>query len=181
MGGGEGVGQLETIAVAIDEARLSLTLVIVAGRNKALKQLLEARPWKIPTRVYGFVQEMPDFMHAADILLTKAGPGTISEAIAAGLPVILYARLDGPEDGNVRYLTDHNAGIWAPRADLVVAGVIHWLDHPEERARAASACRALSRPQAAREIADLIMAQTHDYNSRCQKEISQAEKGGVIP
>lgn len=163
MGGAEGVEQVETIAVAVDDARLPVTLVIITGRNKALKQLLEARSWKIPIRVYGFVQEMPDFMHAADILLTKAGPGTISEAIASGLPVILYGRLDGPEDGNVRYLLDHQAGIWAPRADLVVAGVVRWLDHPEERARAATACLALARPQAARQIAGLILAQVNDH------------------
>jgi len=163
MGGGEGMGKIETIAAAVDAARLPVTLVIIAGRNRTLRQRLEARTWKIPTRVYGFVQEMPDFMHAADILLTKAGPGTICEAIAAGLPVILYSRLDGPEDGNVRYLTDHDAGIWAPHADQVVAGVVRWLAHPEERARAAAACLALARPQAAREIADLIMARLNEH------------------
>jgi 1,2-diacylglycerol 3-beta-galactosyltransferase len=159
MGGSEGVGQLEAIAVAIDEARLPVTLVIITGRNKALHQRLEARSWKISTWVYGFVQAMPDFMQAASILLTKAGPGTISEAICSGLPVILYSRLDGSEDGNVRYLVDHGAGMWAPRADLVVANVLRWLDHPEERAQAASAGLALARPQAAQEIAALIMAQ----------------------
>ena len=159
MGGGEGVGRLEAIATAIDKASLPVTLVIVAGRNKALKQRLEGRSWKTPIRVYGFVQAMPDFMQAASILLTKAGPGTISEAIISGLPVILYDRLNGPEDGNVRYIVDHGAGIWAPRADLVVANVIRWLDHPDECAQAASACLALARPQAAREIAALIMAQ----------------------
>ena len=162
MGGGEGVDQLETIAAAIDEARLSVTLVIVAGRNNPLKQRLEDRPWKIPTRVYGFVKEMPDFMHAANILLTKAGPGTISEAMASGLPVILYSRLDGPEEGNVRYIVDQGAGIWAPDPGQVVETVARWLAHPEERARAASACLALARPQAAREIAALIMAQIKD-------------------
>jgi len=162
MGGGEGMGQIETIAAAIDEARQPVTLVIVAGRNKALRQRLEARSWKTPTRVYGFVQEMPDFMHAADILLTKAGPGTISEAISAGLPVILFSRLDGTEVGNVRYLVDHGAGIWAPSPDKAVAAVIRWLEHPEERTRASSVCRTLSRPQAAREIADLLMTQAND-------------------
>ncbi len=159
MGGSEGVGQLEAIATAIDEAGLAVTLVIVAGRNKALKQHLEGRPWKTPTKVYGFVQAMPDFMQAASILLTKAGPGTISEAISSGLPVILYGRLNGSEDGNVRYIVDHGAGIWAPRADLVVANLIRWLEHPDERAQAASSCLALARPQAAREIAALIMTQ----------------------
>ena len=159
MGGGEGMGQLEAIATALDEASLPVTLVIVAGRNKALQQRLEARSWKIPTRVYGFVQAMPDFMRAASILLSKAGPGTISEAINSGLPVILYDRLEGTEDGNVGYLVDHGAGLWAPDPGLVVANVSRWLDHPEERARASAACLALARSQAAPDIAALLMAQ----------------------
>jgi 1,2-diacylglycerol 3-beta-galactosyltransferase len=162
MGGGEGMGHLEAIAVAIDEAHLPVTLVMIAGRNKALQQRLEERSWKIPTRVYGFVEAMPDFMHAASILLTKAGPGTISEAINAGLPMILYDRMDGSEDGNVRYVIYHGAGIWAPRASLVVESVARWLGNPDELTRVTSACLALARPQAAREIAALIMAQTHD-------------------
>jgi UDP-N-acetylglucosamine:LPS N-acetylglucosamine transferase len=45
----------------------------------------------------------------------------------------------------------------------VVAGVIRWLGHPDERAQVASACLALARPQAAREIADLIMALINDH------------------
>jgi 1,2-diacylglycerol 3-beta-galactosyltransferase len=93
------------------------------------------------------------------MLLTKAGPGTISEAISAGLPVILYDMLNGPEDGNVRYVVDHGAGVWAPRPGLVVEHVTRWLEHPEERQRAAQACLRLARPRAAREIADLIMGQ----------------------
>ena len=159
MGGGEGMGQLESCAVAVDEACLPVMLAVVAGRNKALQQRLERRIWKTPARVYGFIQAMPDFMQAATLLLTKAGPGTISEAISSGLPVILYDRLNGSEDGNVHYLVDHGAGIWAPRADLVVANLTRWLAHPDELARAASASLALARPQAAQEIAALIMTQ----------------------
>ena len=159
MGGGEGFGQLEEIASALDDAGLPVTLVVIAGRNQALQQRLEARTWKIPTRVYGFVEAMPDFMHAASILLTKAGPGTICEAAISGLPVILYHRVAGSEEGNVSYLVDAGAGIWAPQADLAVQGVRRWLYHPEERARAAEASLALGCPHAARDIADLIMAQ----------------------
>lgn len=161
MGGGEGMGNLEGIAAALDDARLPVTLVIIAGRNDALRLRLEARHWNIPVRVYGFVREMPDFMHAADILLTKAGPGTISEAISAGLPVILYSRLDGSEDGNVRYIVDNGAGIWAPSSAEVVAWVQRWLDHPEQLSQASRACLALARPRAAHDIAALLMAHIH--------------------
>jgi 1,2-diacylglycerol 3-beta-galactosyltransferase len=137
-------------------------LVIVAGRNIALQQRLEGRSWKIPVRVYGFVKAMPDFMQAATILLTKSGPSTISEAVNSGLPVILYGMLNGSEDGNVSYIVDNGAGIWAPQPDQVVTNLIHWLENPEELSQVASACQALARPLAAREIAALIMAQIQD-------------------
>lgn len=159
MGGGEGMGPLEPTARAINSARLPLQLVIIAGRNKKLKERLEKQLWQIPVLIYGFVQEMPDFMRAADILVTKAGPGTISEAFIAGLPVILYARLPGQEDGNVGYVVDNGAGVWASRPDAVVAALENWLAHPEQRQKAAEACLHLARPNAAREIAHLLAAQ----------------------
>lgn len=159
VGGGEGMGPLESTARAIDEARLPVTLVIVAGRNWKLKDRLEKLHWEIPVKIYGFVQEMPDFMRAADILVSKAGPGTISEAFIAGLPIILYSRLPGQENGNVNYVVDNVAGIWAPRPDTVVSSIRNWLEHPEQLQKAREACLRLARPRAARDIAQLLAAQ----------------------
>jgi 1,2-diacylglycerol 3-beta-galactosyltransferase len=159
VGGGEGMGPLEATALAIDAARLPAQLVIIAGRNKKLKERLEKHAWLTPPIIYGFVQEMPDMMRAADVLITKAGPGTISEAFIAGLPLILYSRLPGQEDGNVGYVVSNGAGVWSPRPDAVVAALKNWLDDPDRRARAAAASLHLARPRAAREIARLLAAQ----------------------
>lgn len=159
VGGGEGMGPLEPIAKALAAAHLPITLVVIAGRNATLKNRLERRVWPIPMFVYGFVREMPDFMRAADILLTKAGPGTISEALNASLPMVLYSRLPGQEDGNISYITEHGAGIWAPETEQVVAAVREWLRQPEKLEQARRACQALARPRAAREIAHLLMGQ----------------------
>jgi 1,2-diacylglycerol 3-beta-galactosyltransferase len=156
VGGGEGMGPLEPMAEALAQARLPVTLVVVAGRNDALRRRLVARRWPMPVKVYGFVQAMPDFMRAADILLTKAGPGTICEALIAGLPMVLYSRLPGQEEGNITYVTDHGAGVWAPRPRQVVAAVQRWINEPDRLTQASRACQALARPQAAREIARLL-------------------------
>ncbi len=156
VGGGEGMGPLEKTALAISQARPKAALAIITGRNKSLKKRLESISWTIPTFIYGFVREMPDFMQAADILVTKAGPGTISEALNAGLPMILYSRLPGQEDGNVTYVESEGAGIWAPTPDRIVSAVQTWIDHPQVRLRAVEACQRLSRPQAARQIARII-------------------------
>jgi 1,2-diacylglycerol 3-beta-galactosyltransferase len=159
VGGGEGMGPLEPTARAIDASGLPVNQVIIAGRNKKLKERLEKHRWNNQTMVYGFVQNMPDFMRAADVLITKAGPGTISEAFIAGLPVILYSRLPGQEDGNVGYVVDNGAGVWAPRPDLVVDTLRTWLDDPDQYQEAKDACLRLARPRAAREIAHLLAAQ----------------------
>lgn len=159
VGGGEGMGPLEKTATAIAAARLPVTLVIVAGRNKELQARLELRRWPIPTFIYGFVRKMPDFMRAADILVTKAGPGTISEAFNAGLPMILYSRLPGQEDGNVAYVTSQGAGIWAPRPESIVSTLRTWTENPGERLAAAAASLRLARPDAARRIARILAEQ----------------------
>lgn len=156
VGGVEGMGPLKKTALAIANAGLPIALMIIAGRNQDLKRRLEAISWSVPTWIYGFVREMPEFMQAADILVTKAGPGTISEALNAGLPMILYSRVPGQEDGNVDYVVSEGAGIWAPLPHLIVSALRDWISNPEQRRRAVEACQRLARPQAARQIACIL-------------------------
>jgi 1,2-diacylglycerol 3-beta-galactosyltransferase len=158
VGGGEGMGPLERTAHAVAEAGFNATLVIITGRNRKLKERLEKESWPLPVFIYGFVREMPDFMGAADILVTKAGPGTICEAFIAGLPIILYNRMPGQEDGNVDFVVSEEAGIWAPQPAQVVAGLRRWLENPAERDRVAANSRNRARPEASRQIARLIAA-----------------------
>ncbi len=157
VGGGEGMGPLEAVAMAINDANLQAGLVVVCGRNQVLQQRLEQVAWKSPTFVYGFVREMHNFMRAVDILITKAGPGTISEAFIVGLPIILYSRMPGQEDGNVEYVVREQAGVWAPEPEQVVMTLNTWLQQPEERQRVAANSRRLARPYASREIARVLM------------------------
>ena len=159
VGGGEGMGPLQDTAEAIDEACLPAALVIVAGRNHHLQEKLEKHEWGLPVSVYGFVNEMPDFMNAADILVTKAGPGTISEAFIAGLPLILYSRVPGQEDGNVDYVVENNAGVWAPEPEDMVAKLSDWLHNPDHLKEASLASKRLAQPQATHKIVELIVKQ----------------------
>jgi 1,2-diacylglycerol 3-beta-galactosyltransferase len=158
VGGGEGMGPLERIATEISKARLPAFLVVITGRNRQLKERLEKYRWHIPTQIHGFVREMPEFMSAADILVTKSGPGTISEAFTAGLPMVLYSHLPGQEAGNPGFVISNGAGIWAPAPKQVVAALSFWLNHPTKRLDAAAASKRLARPGAALQIAQILIA-----------------------
>lgn len=156
VGGGEGMGPLAKTAAEIDASGLDVAQVIVCGRNQRLKADLEAQRWENPTCIYGFVREMPDFMRAADFIVTKAGPGTIAEALNAQLPIILYSKLPGQEDGNVSFVEEEGAGVWAPRPIDVVRALTRWISRPEERKKVIENCRRAGRPEAARTIAHII-------------------------
>jgi 1,2-diacylglycerol 3-beta-galactosyltransferase len=150
------MGPLAKNAQAIDDSGLDVTLVIVCGRNQRLKATLEERKWENPTLIYGFTRDMPDFMRAADFIVTKAGPGTIAEALNAELPIILYSKLPGQEDGNVTFVQEEGAGVWAPTPPEVVRTLTRWISRPEERKRVIENCRRAGRPEAARTIAHII-------------------------
>ena len=156
VGGGEGMGPLGTVSKKINRAKLDVGLVVITGRNKKLKNELEAMDWNIPTHIYGFVTDMPDLMRAADILVTKAGPGTISEALIANLPIILYHRIPGQEEGNVSYVIDEGAGIWAPDIEDIINTLEDWLNNPEKRMLAVENAKRLARPDASRQIVRTI-------------------------
>ncbi len=156
VGGGEGMGPLGQTARAIADSGLDVGLVIVAGRNERLKSSLEKTHWQVPTLIYGFTREMPDFMRAADVLVTKAGPGTIAEAFNAHLPIILFAKLPGQEDGNVTYTVDEGAGVWAPTPQRVVSALREWVNNPGLRDKVVEACRHAARPNSSIDIAHVI-------------------------
>ncbi len=159
-GGGDGMGPVYRIAREINRRKLSLQLVVVAGRNRALREQLETVRWNQPTLIYPFVNNMPELMAAADILVTKAGPTTISEACIAGLPIVLSGAVPGQEDGNVTHVVDNRAGAYAPGARRVADMVTAWLaEGPAKLAQRASNARRLARPDAVWLIADEIHQQ----------------------
>lgn len=156
VGGGEGMGPLGKTARAIDESGLDLGLAIVCGRNQKLKANLESQTWENSTFIYGFTRDMPDFMRAADVIVTKAGPGTIAEALNANLPIILYSKVPGQEDGNVTFVESEGVGVWAPKPQLVVRALTRWISRPREREKIVENARRSARPDAARHIARLL-------------------------
>jgi 1,2-diacylglycerol 3-beta-galactosyltransferase len=172
VGGGEGMGPLAKTVHAIDESGLDLGLVVVCGRNEKLRANLESQAWENPAFIYGFTHEMADFMRAADFIVTKAGPGTIAEALNANLPIILYSKVPGQEDGNVTFVVESGAGVWAPKPQLVVRALTRWISRPQERQKVIEYARRAARPDSARRIARVLGERLHLGESR---EASTAE------
>jgi UDP-N-acetylglucosamine:LPS N-acetylglucosamine transferase len=87
--GGEGSAVMLEIAHRLEASARPLQLILICGRNQNLAVKLRAMPSRIPIFVEGFTREVPYYMHISDFFIGKPGPGSISEAIAMKLPVIV--------------------------------------------------------------------------------------------
>lgn len=163
MGGGDGLGNLGEIVRAIGFSGLDVQMIVVAGRNEKLRKQFAETEWPIPTRIYGFTPEIPALMNAADVLISKAGPTTVAEALARELPTILSGFIPTQEEKNVTYLVDAGAGVLAEEPDRIVGVLRSWLsDDGQPLARMSAAARAAARPRAAFDAAEAIYTTARD-------------------
>jgi 1,2-diacylglycerol 3-beta-galactosyltransferase len=161
VGGGDGAGGLQDAVRTISRAHLPVQLLVVTGRNKRLYAYLQRTRVNlyVPAKIFGFVQNMPELMCASDVIITKAGPGTICEALACGLPVILSGYVPGQEEGNVDFVIQNNVGTLA-HDPIELVDTLRRLIKPGSavmREQLANAKR-LSRPAASFDIARYILS-----------------------
>jgi 1,2-diacylglycerol 3-beta-galactosyltransferase len=158
-GGADGSGGIDRRAQALAGARADFEMAVICGRNQAALQQLAGLVDHTgrPVIVRGFVDNMADWMRASDLVATKAGPGTIAEALCCGLPMLLTSYLPGQERGNVEWLVDVGAGRYVPRVRQLVDAVAE-LSAPGSVTLAAmkAAVQREARPDATRRIAALI-------------------------
>jgi 1,2-diacylglycerol 3-beta-galactosyltransferase len=128
-GGGEGSGGLLRRARALARSGLDVQVVAVCGRNAALRSQLEDLAPREPTtlRAEGFVENMADWMRASDLLVSKAGPATIAEALCAGVPLLVTSHVPGQERGNVSLVVTLGAGRHVPSETALVDAVAELL------------------------------------------------------
>lgn len=165
MGGGGGIGPIEAIVSATAKALANAAagqptgqLVVVCASNTKLKSRLEATRWPVPVTALGYVDRMSDLMEACDLLITKAGPGTIAEASIRGLPMMIYGYIPGQEAANVDHVVDAGAGLFEPRIAPLAAIVARLLTvDGDARQRMAEKARALGRARATHDIVASIL------------------------
>lgn len=111
--GGYGSAEMGRILRRLDLSSLNLQLILICGRNQALQSTLSARATRVRKHVAGFTTDVPAYMRLADFFIGKPGPGSVSEAVHMGLPVITVRNiLTLPQERyNAAWLEENKLGI----------------------------------------------------------------------
>ena len=159
-GGAEGSGGMARRAAAILRRFTDVHVVVVGGRNTALKRRLDRLVLRAGGRltVTGYVHNMSDWLRCCDLVVSKAGPGTIAEATCCGTPLLLTAHIPGQEKGNAEIVAGAGAGVVVPGVRQLLAEIGRLRrDRGAIDAMGAASAR-LGRPDAAGDTARLIAA-----------------------
>ena len=135
-GGGEGMGAnsslLPRLMAAVATGSIpDLQLAVICGRNDSLRKQMQAQFGNQKVRIVGYVDNMHDWMAASDVAVTKAGPNTIMEAAAMGLPLIVSSFIPGQEEFNPAFVRRHQLGCYAAGVEEQLDVLTEWLGDQE--------------------------------------------------
>lgn len=151
LSGGFGMGPVAEILQQIDKIETPVQTVVVAGRNEELRRELAGEQRRWPTDIMGFMGNMEELMAVSELLISKPGGLTTSEALASGKPLFIVNPIPGQEMANSDFLLEHSAAIKVNRLEDIAPRLQQLLSSPKLRELQAAAAK-LGRPKAAPEI-----------------------------
>jgi processive 1,2-diacylglycerol beta-glucosyltransferase len=159
LAGGFGVGPVERLCRGILAVETPLELVVVAGRNEELRTRLEQldAPPRHLVHVLGFTTQMDELMAAADLVVSKPGGLTTSEALARGTPMVIVNPIPGQESRNSDYLLENGAAIKINNVGTLPYKLSQLLSAPDRLAHLAANAQRLGRPRAAFQVAQAAL------------------------
>jgi hypothetical protein len=154
--GGHGSNVMLEIAERLDESPLDLQLIYVCGKNEKLANALRTRKLRVPCFVEGFTTRVNEYMQLADFFIGKPGPGSVSEALAMQLPVIVEcnAWTLPQERYNAQWIVEKEVGLVLRSFDKIAAAVAQLIE-PSALARYRANAAALHN-RAVFEIPDIL-------------------------
>jgi UDP-N-acetylglucosamine:LPS N-acetylglucosamine transferase len=156
--GGVGSGRLRELVQDLERAFPDKQLLVITGKNRALHDEMRRERRGAHSQIYGFVQNMEVLMAASDIVVTKAGPGTLMEALVMRKPVIVTEAVGMQERGNIDFVLNYELGIFCPTNDRIV-GAVSDLEEPQRYAATLQRLQGAVPRDGSAEIARIVMQQ----------------------
>jgi processive 1,2-diacylglycerol beta-glucosyltransferase len=137
MSGGNAIGPLVEVLKALGRLAENFQIIAITGRNHKLYQQLQETMTQLQLdgHVLGYVDNVHEYMAVADLLISKAGGLTVTEALTMGLPMVIIQPTPGQEDGNTLFLLKAGAGIYLKKVDELEQNVGELLRNPDKIAQ----------------------------------------------
>ena len=168
LSGGFGMGPVAEVLRELDKVDRRFQTVVVTGRNLELRRTLSEQDRRHPTHVLGYAANMHELMAVADLVISKPGGLTSSEALAIGKPLLILNPIPGQEAANSDFLLERGAAVKVNRVEDLPYRLEQLLAS-KKLAEMAVAARRLGRPEAGMEICRVVAERVSAAESEASK------------
>ncbi len=156
MGGGLGLGEIETVIQTLGNADIDLGIVSVAGKNDRLRTKLQLISTVNKVTVVVFVENIAEVMSASDFIVTKPGGLTTAEVLATGLPMIIVNPLPGQEDRNTEFLLNSGVAVKVRKTGQLVPRIKNLISNGIRLRQMEEMASLIGKPLAASSLTDFL-------------------------
>lgn len=157
ISGSMGFGHIEKQITALDNLDADFQIVSVCGRNERAKNHIDKLKLKKDIYNYGYVNNIDLLMDASDIIITKPGGLTTSEALTKGLPMILMTPIPGQEERNAEFFLNNGVAAMITDTFPIDECLFHILNNKERLLMMKHAIENMAKPDAAKMLGDFII------------------------
>ncbi len=155
MAGSFGVTSVLNFYKQLAEKAENMQFIVITGRNKKLysklEKLVNEMGMQDRTKLLFFIDNVEDYMHISDIIVTKPGGLTVTESLACNLPLAIYSAFPGQERCNAIFLTEQEVAVLLDKKNGAEQ-IIELLNSPEKLEKMKEKCRKLAQPDSAEKI-----------------------------
>ena len=160
MAGSFGVTGVLSFYENLAKSNNDLQFIVITGKNEKLYEKFQEHIKKLGTeentKLLFFVNNVEDYMHVSDLIVTKPGGLTVTESLACGLPMAIYNAFPGQESDNEKFLVSQNAAIMVDKKNGAEQ-ILQLLSSKEKLAQMKETCKRLAHPTAAEDMYKLAM------------------------
>lgn len=166
MAGSFGVENVMQLYKSLENSCENMQMIVITGKNQSLYTAFEGAvaESKIPTKLFYFTQEVEKCMHAADLLITKPGGLTVSEAIACNLPLAVFDAIPGQEEDNANFLKRHAMGVKLGKGERAMEIVAELMNDPERLEDMREACKGFDSEASLPQLQGLVNTLVERYS-----------------
>jgi len=159
MGGSQGLGPLDQVIKQLGNIRLPIQIIVICGKNNKLRRKLKSRFSRFghTLRIMGFTKHIDKIMDASDLIITKPGGMTSSEALAKSLPMIIINPIPGQEEKNSEVLTKNHVALRVDNFSNLQTIIEYLIRHPQKLENMRESAQKIAKPNAALETAKVIL------------------------
>lgn len=172
MGGSLGMGKIKDICEQLDKIIMDIQIIVITGKNQKLyDDLLKSKEaFSKEIRIIGFTNKVNKYMQASDLLLTKPGGLTVTEALICKIPMGIFSPIPGHEEKNAEFLIKNNLAINICDINTCKSKIENLLNSPNRLRTMKDNCEKFAKPNSGNDIVKLIKYLMHNKPNKITVE-----------